>query len=246
MGCNTKIETTGCVAFAEPSHEVKIEDFSISRFEVTQALWMAIMGERHNPSKFDDCDLCPVEQVSWDDAQDFIKKLNRKTGMSYRLPTEAEWEYASRQGGKDVRFGDGSNMAKTTNFNFNAEDMPGRRFVEVGEYRKRTVDVFMLKANTLGLAHMSGNVAEWCEDRWHTDYEGAPADGSAWLDGDDNRRVVRGGGWDNDAAYCRTAFRVPGEPTARTNRDGFRVALSPSVKPPEVEQGAKPFGAGTE
>lgn len=223
MGCNTKIETTGCAVFAEPSHEVIIKDFNISRFEVTQALWMAVMGERRNPSRFDDCDLCPVERVSWDDAQDFIKKLNRMTGGSYRLPTEAEWEYASRQGGKDVRFGDGSSMAKTANFNFNAADMPGRRFEETGEFRQRTVDVFMLKANSLGLYHMSGNVAEWCEDRWHNDYEGAPTDGSAWVEGNDNRRVIRGGGWDTEPYATRTYDRDAKKENTNDDEVGLRL-----------------------
>ncbi len=223
MGCNFKLESTGCAAFAEPAHEVKVEDFSISRYEVTQALWKAVMGDRKNPSKFNDCDLCPVEGISWKDAQDFIKKLNRKTGGNYRLPTEAEWEYAARQGGKDIRFGDGSNTAKTVNINFNSEDLPGRKFVEAGEFRKRTIDVFNLKANTLGLVHMSGNVAEWCEDRWHPDYEGAPTDGSAWLDGDDNRRVVRGGGWDTEPYASRTYDRDAKKESTGDDEVGFRV-----------------------
>jgi formylglycine-generating enzyme required for sulfatase activity len=223
MGCSLKLESTGCAATAEPSHDVKVAEFSISRFEVTQALWAAVMGENNNPSRFDDCDLCPVEQVSWDDAQQFIKKLNRKTGLSYRLPTEAEWEYAARQAGKDNRFGDGTNIAKTTNFNFNSEDLPDRKFVVKGESRLRTVDIFMLKANALGLFQMSGNVAEWCQDRWHPDYEGAPADGSAWLDGNDNRRVIRGGAWDSEPYAARTYDRDAKKASTKDDEVGFRL-----------------------
>ncbi|MBK8565691.1 MAG: SUMF1/EgtB/PvdO family nonheme iron enzyme [Saprospiraceae bacterium] len=223
MGCSLKLETTGCAAAAEPSHEVKVADFNISRFEVTQALWSAVMGERKNPSRFDDCDLCPVEQVSWNAAQDFIKKLNRMTGGSYRMPTEAEWEYAARQAGKDNRFGDGTNIAMTTNFNFNSEDLPERKFVVKGETRGRTVDVFMMKANGLGLYNMSGNVAEWCEDLWHPDYEGAPADGSAWLEGNDNRRVIRGGGWDNEPYAARTYDRDAKKASTGDDEVGLRL-----------------------
>jgi formylglycine-generating enzyme required for sulfatase activity len=223
MGCSLKMESTGCAATAEPQHEVKVAAFSISRFEVTQALWAAVMGGRKNPSRFDDCDLCPVEQVSWDEAQHFIKKLNHMTGGSYRLPTEAEWEYAARQAGKDNRFGDGTNTANTINFNFNSEDLPERRFVVKGETRGRTVDVFQLKANGLGLFNMSGNVAEWCEDRWHPDYEGAPADGSAWLDGNDNRRVIRGGGWDNEPYAARTYDRDAKKASTGDDEVGFRL-----------------------
>ncbi len=222
MGCNLKMEI-GCAAFAEPSHEVKIEDFNISRFEVTQALWKAVMGQRDNPSKFNDCDLCPVERVSWNEAHDFIKKLNKLTGGKYRLPTEAEWEYAARQGGKDIRFGDGSSTAKTGNINFNSDDMPNRKFVEAGIFRSRTIDVFNLKANTLGLIHMSGNVAEWCQDLWHNNYEGAPTDGSAWLDGDDNRRVVRGGGWDTEPYATRTYDRDAKKANTEDDEVGFRL-----------------------
>ncbi len=229
MGCSLKLESTGCSATAEPSHEVRVQEFSISRFEVTQALWAAVMGGRKNPSRFDDCDLCPVEQVSWDEAQQFIKKLNAAVGFppsggrGYRLPTEAEWEYAARQAGKDNRFGDGTNTAMTTNFNFNSDDLPERRFVVKGETRGRTVDVFMLKSNGLGLFNMSGNVAEWCEDRWHPDYEGAPADGSAWLDGNDNRRVVRGGGWDNEPYAARTYDRDAKKASTGDDEVGFRL-----------------------
>jgi len=165
-----------------------------------------------------------VEQVSWDEAQQFIKKLNRKTGLSYRLPTEAEWEYAARQAGKDNRFGDGTNIAKTTNFNFNSEDLPdGRKFVVKGESRLRTVDIFMLKANALGLFQMSGNVAEWCQDRWHPDYEGAPADGSAWLDGNDNRRVIRGGAWDSEPYAARTYDRDAKKASTKDDEVGLRL-----------------------
>ena len=222
MGCSV-ITEVGCAAFAEPSHEVKIEEFNISRFEVTQALWKAVMGERDNPSKFNDCDLCPVERVSWNEAHDFIKKLNKLTGGKYRLPTEAEWEYAARQGGKNIRFGDGSTTAKTGNINFNSEDMPNRKFVEAGVFRSRTIDVFNLKANTLGLVHMSGNVAEWCEDLWHNTYEGAPTDGSAWLEGDDNRRVVRGGGWDTEPYASRTYDRDAKKASTEDDEVGFRL-----------------------
>ncbi|MBI1225058.1 MAG: SUMF1/EgtB/PvdO family nonheme iron enzyme [Bacteroidetes bacterium] len=194
MGCNVTKEGQ-CTGRAEPYHEVKINEFYISRFEVSQSVWKSVMGK--NPSHFDDCELCPVEQVSWNDVQKFIEKLNKlQPGCNYRLPTEAEWEYAARQLGKEqIRFGDGTSRANPDNINFSTKDLPGRSTEQAGIDRERTVSIYDLKANSLGLYHMSGNVWEWVQDRWHDDYVGAPNDGSAWVDGNDKRRVLRGGSW---------------------------------------------------
>jgi formylglycine-generating enzyme required for sulfatase activity len=220
MGC-LETEEGGCAINEVPSHEVRVEAFHISRFEVTQALWKAVMGK--NPSRFDDCDLCPVERVSWNDAHNFIEKLNELTGQNYRLPTEAEWEYAARQAGKRVRFGNGNQKASPADINFSTEDMPTRKYADSGVSLQKTVGVFDMKPNALGLYHMAGNVFEWCEDRWHENYESAPADGSAWVDGKDNRRIIRGGGWDSEPYAARTFVRDGKSAGSKDDEVGFRL-----------------------
>ena len=125
------------------------------------------------------------------------RKANElQPGCNYRLPSEAEWEFAARQRGQEIRFGDGTGRANPTNINFSSKNLPGRSTEQAGIEREKTVPIFDLKANSLGLFNMSGNVFEWVMDRWHDDYENAPTDGAAWLDGTDSRRVIKGGSWD--------------------------------------------------
>ncbi|MFM9951381.1 MAG: formylglycine-generating enzyme family protein [Saprospiraceae bacterium] len=196
-----------------PVHEVTVKDFYLSKYPVTQALWRAIMGEDPPTLAFKGSGNRPVERVSWDDAQEFIQKLNELTGEKYRLPTEAEWEFAARGGvyRNGYKYA-GSNKLK-----------------EVGWYNenshRETKPVGLKFPNELGLYDMSGNVDEWCQDVWHENYEGAPGDGSAWLEGDNQGiRVVRGGAWDDFSGYCRVAYRYRNLLVNRYDRFGFRLA----------------------
>ncbi|MCF8314077.1 MAG: SUMF1/EgtB/PvdO family nonheme iron enzyme [Saprospiraceae bacterium] len=210
-------------AYEKPVHTVKIKAFSLSRYEVTQAQWKAVMGE--NPSNFKDCNNCPVERVSWDDVQLYLKKLNEKTGKNFRLPSEAEWEYAARQGGKTVRFGNGKDIADPREMNFDASESNKKPYSVAGEFRVKTVPVSSFTHNSLGLYNMSGNVWEWCQDTWHDSYDGAPTDGSAWASGGDAaRRVVRGGSWGSNPEYCRAAYRYRYSASSRSLNIGFRLA----------------------
>lgn len=167
----------------------------------------------NNPSYFKNCgDECPVEQVSWADAQKFIQKLNAKTGKHYRLPTEAEWEYACR-GGNQNEFC-GSDQVGSVAW-YGAYTNP------LGNAGKSTHAVATLSANGFGLYDMSGNVWEWVEDNYHANYNGAPPDGSAWM-GETSRHTLRGGGWNSKAQEVRAAQRGRVEPSGRGNV-GFRV-----------------------
>jgi len=196
----------------QPVHSVTIaRPFAIGKTEVTQAQWYAVM--RNNPSYFETCgDNCPVEQVSWDDVQQFIKKLNARTGKQYRLPSEAEWEYACRAGkhqefcGSEIADKVSWYKSNSGNFFFNKPHPAATR-----------------QANAFGLFDMSGNVWEWVEDTYHDNYNGAPADGSAWLDGSD-KRVLRGGSWGYDSSYSRAAARSGFGSKLRYYSYGFRLA----------------------
>ncbi len=194
-----------------PVHRVTIaKPFALGKTEVTQGQWKAIMG--NNPGKFSTCgDNCPVEQVSWDDAQAYIQKLNAKTGKQYRLPSEAEWEYACRAGGQQAYCGSDS---------LDSISWYGGLAKPAGNSGKTTNPVATKQANAWGLYDMSGNVWEWVEDSYHDSYNGAPSDGSAWK-GDGALRVPRGGGW----SYAQHAAKRGGsEPGFRFSSIGFRLA----------------------
>lgn len=194
----------------KPVHQVTINySFYMGKYEVTQAQWQAVMG--NNPSKFKDCGgNCPVEEVSWNDAQEFIRKLNQMNDdYSYRLPTEAEWEYSCRAGTTGDYAGNLEEMAWYS-------DNSGHRTHAVGQKYP----------NAWGLADMHGNVWEWCQDWYHETYYGAPADGSAWLSGGEQRwRVLRGGsslsGY--NANFSRSATRFNYTPSQGSASFGFRV-----------------------
>ena len=196
----------------KPAHDVTLRNFSIGRYEVTQAQWRAVMGSDPPELYNKGCDQCPVERVSWNDIQDFLKKLNSLTGKRYRLPTEAEWEYAARGGNQsnDYLYSGGNDIGAVAWYDGNTQS---------------TRPVGGKKANELGLYDMSGNVYEWCEDDWHGNYQGAPTDGRAWVDSPrGSYRVFRGGGWRSLAEYCRAATRY-NPPTIRNYSVGFRLAL---------------------
>jgi formylglycine-generating enzyme required for sulfatase activity len=194
----------------KPVHSVNIRIFLIGKTEVTQGQWKAVMGS--NPSRFSNCgDDCPVEQVSWNDAQDYLRKLSQQTGKSYRLPSEAEWEYACRGGDSQTYCGSNdvnavgwydSNSSRTTN-------------AVAGKH-----------ANAFGLYDMSGNVWEWVEDVWHGNYNDAPSDGRALniSGGDQSQRVLRGGSWFDFPDYLRSAYRSRNSPGNGYSFTGLRIA----------------------
>jgi formylglycine-generating enzyme required for sulfatase activity len=203
----------------KPVHRVTIpRPFAVGKYEVTQAEWRAVMGS--NPSRFKG-GRNPVEKVSWDDAQDFVRRLGTKTGKQYRLLTEAEWEYAARAG-TTTPFHFGATISTDrANYDGNYTYGGGRK----GVYRKKTVPVGSFPANAFGLHDMHGNVWEWVEDCWHGSYSGAPTNGSAWTSGGNCReRVLRGGSWDYRPRNLRSANRSRSPSVYRFNFLGFRIA----------------------
>lgn len=194
----------------KPTHQVTLSDYYIGETEVTQELWKAVMGS--NPSYFSGTNL-PVEQVSWDDCQTFITKLNQLTGKNFRLPTEAEWEYAGRGGqkSKGYKFAGSNALSDVAWYRDNSSS--------------KTHPVKQKQANELGLYDMSGNVLEWCQD-WYGSYSSnaqtnpiGPSSGSS--------RVSRGGSWFRGASNCRVADRFYYPPGFRIGYHGFRVVLLP-------------------
>ena len=207
MGCTS--EQSDCENDEKPTHRVTLSSFQMGKYEVTQAQWRAVMGS--NPSHFSGCDDCPVENVSWNDAQAYITKLNQQTGKKYRLPTEAEWEYAARGGNKSkgYKYAGGNDIGSVAWYSSNSSS--------------KTRAVGQKQANELGIYDMSGNVWEWCED-WYGDYSSSaqtnpkgPQNGSY--------RVLRGGSWYYDARYCRVSYRFIISPDGRSISYGFRLVL---------------------
>jgi formylglycine-generating enzyme required for sulfatase activity len=193
-----------------PVHHVNLEKaFHMCRYEVTQKQWREIMGD--NPSYFEGDDDLPVEMVTWDEVQEFIKKINEAEGTNkYRLPSEAEWEYACRTG-TTTRYSFGDSESKLGDYAWYDENSDGK-----------THQVGQKKPNSWGLYDMHGNVWEWVQDSWHDSYNGAPADGSAW-EGDGTYRVIRGGSWSSNARDCRSALRDLIAPRIRFADLGFRL-----------------------
>ena len=192
----------------------------MGKYPLTQAQYQAIMG--NNPSYFKGNNR-PVETVSWDYAVRFCQKLSQRTGKNYRLPSEAEWEYACRAGTK-TPFSFGDNI--TTDL-VNYDGTYPYKSAPKGKYREQTTDVGTFPPNAFGLYDMHGNVWEWCEDDWHENYIDAPTDGSAWnSQSGSNTKLLRGGSWYLYARLCRSASR---NGYSRVNRDGysgFRVVSS--------------------
>ncbi|TAE59828.1 MAG: serine/threonine protein kinase [Nostocales cyanobacterium] len=217
-----------------PQHPVLIEPFLLGKYPVTQAQWKAVsklpkikLDLDPDPSHFKG-DNRPVEQISWYETQEFCARLSQKTGRLYRLPSEAEWEYACRAGSTTpFCFG---NTLSTDLANYNGEYVYGDG--NKGIYRKETTDVGVFPANDFGLYDIHGNVWEWCQDGWYDNYVGAPNDGSAWLNDNDihPRRVLRGGSWSYRPVYCRSAYRVNYPPVSKDQNHGFRVACSAKWK----------------
>jgi formylglycine-generating enzyme required for sulfatase activity len=209
-----------------PQHIVTIQPFFMGKFPVTQSQWKAVtalpkvkIDLNPEPSKFKGANR-PVECVSWDDAVEFCARLSKMTGKIYRLPSEAEWEYACRAGRTTPFYFGETITTDLANYNGNYTYASSLK----GEYRQETTDVGKFPTNAFGLFDMCGNIWEWCQDEWHKNYDDAPVDGSAWLVENDNKyRLLRGGAWGNNPRYCRSANRFR---SARDDRDdgvSFRV-----------------------
>jgi formylglycine-generating enzyme required for sulfatase activity len=217
-----------------PQHEVTIEPFFMGKYQVTQEQWRFVAKLpqvnrelEQDPSNFKG-DNRPVEQVSWYDAVEFCDRLSRHTKRQYRLPSEAEWEYACRAGTKTpFHFGE-TITTDLANYdgNYTYASEP------TGKFLQQTTDVGSFPPNAFGLYDMHGNVWEWCLDDWHDNYKDAPTDGSAWFSSDDKlsdksgRAVLRGGSWRYYAGYCRSAFRDGNSRGIRLYHCGFRVVCS--------------------
>ncbi len=176
----------------KPIHPVKLKEFYIGKYPITQAQYQAIMGE--NPSRFKG-ENNPVERVSWNNAQEFCQKLSAKTGKQYKLPSEAQWEYACRAGSK-TKWCFGDDESQLTNYAWYRDNS-----------QNQTHPVGEKKPNNWGLYDMHGNVWEYCEDDWHKNYQNAPNDGKPWIDNSSKYPVQRGGSWFNLPNNCRSASR---------------------------------------
>ncbi|WP_193200296.1 formylglycine-generating enzyme family protein [Nostoc sp. MG11] len=220
-----------------PQHQVTIQPFFMGKYPVTEAQWQSIANtlpvEREldpNPSGFQDDNL-PVGSVTWEEAIEFCQRLSRETGRDYRLPTEAEWEYACRAGtetpfyfGKTITT-DLANYRGTDAGNANEQWFFSGSYDRgpKGIYRDDITPVDAFPPNAFGLSDMHGNLLQWCLDLWHGNYEGAPADGSAWISKGDDNAVGRGGCCNSFPRRCRSASRHLRPPDIRYGDIGFRV-----------------------
>jgi len=215
--------TLGFSEYAEerPQHSVRISSFLMSKFPITQEQWHAIMNWEppyrcKGPKR-------PVDRVSWKHAVEFCKRLSKRIGQVYRLPTEAEWEYACRAG-TSTPFHYGETLT-TDLANYVGEHI--YQLEPKGIYRHGSTDAGSFPPNAFGLYDMHGNVWEWCADQWHDNYVGAPTDGSVWENGNRvEERVLRGGSWHEPPANCRSATRLKMNEDEAEDFFGFRVALT--------------------
>ncbi len=224
----------------KPQHQVKLKEFLIGKYPVTQAQWQAIsklpkinLEMPPAPSHFRDDNFpnLPVERVSWYEAVEFCQRLSQLTGKDYRLPSESQWEYACRAE-TTTPFNCGETLTSEwanyfASYEPYAEELPS-------QYRIRTLPVGSFAPNAFGLYDTHGNIGEWCADLWHKNYKGEPpVDGSAWLDIDtrlsrfsQSARLVRGGSWGDEARHCRSANRTFCSPDKRYSVLGFRVMMT--------------------
>ena len=209
MGCGSW--TDSCDSDESPVHEVCVDGFWIGKFEVTQGQWEQIMGS--NPSQNESGDDFPVERVSWNDCQDFITALNGKGSNTFRLSTEAEWEYAARGGGKEEKYAGGDDLDSLGWYGENS----GSHTHEVGTKA----------VNGLGIYDMSGNVYEWCSDWYGSSYYSSSPVNNPQGPTTGSIRVIRGGGWYDLAQGCRAAYCGNGIPGGGCGDVGFRLVLSP-------------------
>lgn len=214
-----------------PQHTVTIQPFFMGKFPVTQSQWAIVAGLKKvnidldpDPSRFKGANR-PVECVSWDDAIEFCARLSNKTGKTYRLPSEAEWEYACRAGTTTPFYCGETITTDLANYDGNYTYNSGSE----GEYREQTTDVGKFPPNPFGLFDMHGNIWELCQDAWHENYNGAPTDGSPWMSENDNR-LLRGASWDDAPWYCRSAGRNWYGRDSRSSYVGFRVVIAASLR----------------
>jgi formylglycine-generating enzyme required for sulfatase activity len=219
-----------------PQHGVTLAAFWMAKTPITHAQWREVASWQKveldldpDPSHFKG-DQRPVESVSWEDAIEFCRRLSQRTGRRYTLPSEAQWEYACRAGTTTPFYCGSTISTKLSNYNGYEGYGDGAK----GEFRQQTTYVASYPANPWGLHDMHGNVWEWCADQWHGNYEGAPEDGSAWVDEEakevknlSNGRLLRGGSWDVLPRYCRSAYRSYYLPDYRFLYVGFRVCCLP-------------------
>lgn len=200
---------------AKPGHSVAINSFLLGKTELTYGQWKAVMGP--GSQSLSHCgDECPVSQVSWEDAHQYVMKLSERTGKQYRLPSESEWEYSALAGGTE-RWEGGSDEKRLDRHAWYGANSSGRSHV-VGQRRP----------NAFGLYDMQGNVWEWVQDVWHPNYIGAPTDGSAWMiGGDADLRVLRGGSWFDKPVSLRTSYRSWNTSVIHYYGAGLRIARNP-------------------
>ncbi|MBE9053864.1 formylglycine-generating enzyme family protein [Nostocales cyanobacterium LEGE 11386] len=209
----------------QPQHEVKIERFLMGKYLVTQKQWEKVaiffpaITKKLNPKpSFFKGSNHPVEQISWYDANEFCARLSKEIGKNYRLPTEAEWEYACRAGTTTSFYFGETITPKLANYN--------SKYVYTNQnweyFRQQTTPVGSFPPNAFGLHDMSGNVWEWCIDTWHDNYNDAPINGAAWVDSNPFR-LLRGGSWYSHSVSCRSAYRHRFSPKSKYEDVGFRV-----------------------
>jgi formylglycine-generating enzyme required for sulfatase activity len=213
-----------------PQHRVELQSFFLGKTPVTQAQWQEVaswpqvdLKLNPDPANFKGANR-PVEEVSWEEAMEFCRRLSRRTKLSYTLPSEAQWEYACRASTTSpFAFGD-TLTPDLANYDGNSTYGSGPK----GQYRKETTEVGSFAANAWGLQDMHGNVMEWCLDPWNNDYHGAPSDGSAWVYGiNKTKRLLRGGSWFNGPRACRSAGRLGWLQDLRDGIVGFRLCRFP-------------------
>ena len=241
-----------------PQHEVRLQGFFMGQTPVTQAQWQAVarwrpspgqgswsehldpdpLSELSEPKRFRGAQR-PVVNVSWAKAMAFCRRLSQRTGRHYTLPSEAQWEYACRAGTSTAFHFGATLTTELANYDGNYTYGDGQK----GVYRNQTTDVMNFPTNAWGLHDMHGNAWEWCLDQWHDNYEGAPHDGSAWVDDDSKNinakninikkdyrlgpRLLRGGSWYIIPGFCRSAHRYFHPPDLQLNSVGFRVCCLP-------------------
>ncbi len=202
------------VFYYSPIHTVQVSSYYLAQYPVTQGLWKAVLGEANNPFRFKS-DSSPVERVSWEDAQGFIQKLNEQTKQDYRLPTEAEWEYAAR----------GGRHSEEHPYTYaGSDDIEEVAWYEENTAKLRTMPVGLKAPNSLDLYDISGNVWEWCQDWYARDYYSKSPQKDPKGPSEGSYRVFRGGSWRNEPDYCRVAYRDGDRPDLRYVDLGFRLA----------------------
>ncbi|MEM9275917.1 MAG: SUMF1/EgtB/PvdO family nonheme iron enzyme [Cyanobacteria bacterium P01_F01_bin.143] len=209
----------------KPQHEVTVQPFFMGKYLVTQGQWQAVAALpkvkqdlEADPSKFKGGNR-PVEKVSWDDAVEFCQRLSKQTGKEYRLPSEAQWEFACRATTTTPFYYGETITDKLANYNASKIYASEPK----GEHRKETTTVGNFRPNTFGLCDMHGQAWEWCQDDFHKDYGGAPIDGRAWISGVGSKKVIRGGSWLFIPNFCRSALRYDDARDVRYSSLGFRV-----------------------